>query len=132
MGMISTKLRNSARGEECTFQIPGVCNHNPETTVLAHLPSEWKGMGTKSPDWCAAFACSSCHESFDNRWAISEVDMPFYAHRALQRTWRRWIERGLIVLPVDPETAKKRPKRKAKMPSRPIPSRPFPKRNADA
>ncbi|ECK2143415.1 DUF1364 domain-containing protein, partial [Salmonella enterica subsp. enterica serovar Enteritidis] len=29
-------LRKAARGRECQVRIPGYCNHNPETTVLAH------------------------------------------------------------------------------------------------
>lgn len=35
----SKALRDSARGQCCTLQIPGICNSNPETTVLCHLPS---------------------------------------------------------------------------------------------
>ncbi len=31
-------LRKAARGRECQVRIPGVCNGNPETTVLAHIP----------------------------------------------------------------------------------------------
>ncbi|HBS0984508.1 DUF1364 family protein, partial [Klebsiella pneumoniae] len=29
-------LRKAARGRECTVRIPGYCNGNPETSVLAH------------------------------------------------------------------------------------------------
>ena len=29
-------LRKEARGRECQVRIYGVCNGNPETTVLAH------------------------------------------------------------------------------------------------
>ncbi|WP_170709125.1 nuclease domain-containing protein, partial [Escherichia coli] len=29
-------LRKAARSRACTVRIPGVCNHNPETSVLAH------------------------------------------------------------------------------------------------
>ncbi|MFO5541033.1 nuclease domain-containing protein, partial [Klebsiella pneumoniae] len=29
-------LRKEARGRECTVRIPGHCNGNPETSVLAH------------------------------------------------------------------------------------------------
>lgn len=32
----SDKLRKSARGQDCTLQIPVVCNRDPATTVLAH------------------------------------------------------------------------------------------------
>lgn len=30
-------LRKAARGRECQVRIPGVCNGNPETSVLAHI-----------------------------------------------------------------------------------------------
>lgn len=30
-------LRKAARGRECQVRIPGVCNGNPETTILAHI-----------------------------------------------------------------------------------------------
>ena len=32
-----SKLRKSAKGQLCLVRLPGVCNHNAETTVLAHL-----------------------------------------------------------------------------------------------
>lgn len=32
----SVNLRKTARGRECQLRVPGVCNFNPETTVLAH------------------------------------------------------------------------------------------------
>lgn len=44
MGITSAKLRNSAKGQVCTFQIPSVCNCDPSTTVLAHIRDETKGL----------------------------------------------------------------------------------------
>ncbi|EAZ5843291.1 DUF1364 domain-containing protein, partial [Salmonella enterica] len=29
-------LRKAAKDRMCTVRIPGYCNHNPETSVLAH------------------------------------------------------------------------------------------------
>ncbi len=29
-------LRKAAKGQMCQIRIPGYCNHNPETSVLAH------------------------------------------------------------------------------------------------
>lgn len=34
-------LRKAARGRECQVRIPGVCNGNPETSVLAHIRLVW-------------------------------------------------------------------------------------------
>lgn len=36
VGVIMANLRKAARGRECTVRIPGYCNGNPETSVLAH------------------------------------------------------------------------------------------------
>ena len=47
MRVISQKLRDSARGQDCTLRLPGICNFDSATTVLAHLPCGQKGMGMK-------------------------------------------------------------------------------------
>lgn len=98
--MISTKLRNSARGQACTFQIPGVCNRDPATTVLAHIRDDGKGIGNKASDVSAAFACSACHDCYDQN-RLGREDALFFALRAMQRTHAIWIETGLMVVPAD-------------------------------
>lgn len=100
MGIVSTKLRNSARGQKCTLAIPGICNCDPDTTVLAHLPSETKGAGNKSHDFFAVFSCSECHYHLDNH-RLSDLDSLYFSLRALMRTWEIWISDGQIVVPVD-------------------------------
>jgi hypothetical protein len=100
MGIVSSKLRNSAKGQPCMFQIPGVCNHDTTTTVLCHLPSEIKGVATKSDDFHAAFGCSQCHETIDLH-ILSREDELYFSLRALQRTMRNWVSRGLVIVPVD-------------------------------
>lgn len=95
----STKLRKSAMGEECTLQIYGVCNCNPETTVLAHLNFTGSVMGSKAPDLDACYACSSCHDVWDGRarWPDSErTDREWYGARAIVRTHIRMIEKGVL------------------------------------
>jgi hypothetical protein len=63
-----TNLRKEAKGRGCMVRIPGVCNHNSETVVLAHLRLPGvSGMGLKSPDILGAWACSSCHDAVDRR-----------------------------------------------------------------
>lgn len=66
MRVVSKKIRNAARGQSCTLRL-SECNFNPETTVLAHLPNGFKGMGMKGLDTVAVFACSSCHDEIDGR-----------------------------------------------------------------
>jgi hypothetical protein len=66
-------LRKAAKGRDCMVRIPGVCNHNPETTVLAHIRlAGVSGMGLKADDLLGAWACSSCHEAIDRR---AEMDL---------------------------------------------------------
>lgn len=94
----SKKLRDSARGEECTFQIAQVCRGRTDTVVLCHLPDESHGMGQKADDISAAFGCQDCHDALDGRtktW-FAAGEKEFYMRRALVRTLRRWVERGLI------------------------------------
>ena len=46
----------------------GICNHNPETTVLAHIRMPGiSGIGMKADDLLGAWACSSCHDAIDRR-----------------------------------------------------------------
>ena len=61
----SKKITDSAKGENCTLRIPGVCNFNPETTVFAHMPGT--GMALKSHDIHGCYACSDCHDWLDSR-----------------------------------------------------------------
>jgi len=110
-----SKIRQSAKGETCTFNLPGVCNHNPETTVLCHAPHPGKGMGIKGPDTWAAYGCSSCHDEMDGRtwngkqtrvtlhkWAQGFNDWPTAKVRilfwfgAICETQRRLIKKGLM------------------------------------
>lgn len=97
MRVISQKLRDSARGKDCTLRLFGVCNFNPETTVLAHLPCGHKGVGMKGPDHMAVFACSACHDVIDSRSRRYEVE-PGDFLRALAETQMQWIESGLMTI----------------------------------
>ncbi|WP_440493453.1 DUF1364 domain-containing protein [Serratia sarumanii] len=61
-------LRKEARGRDCQIRIPGVCNFNPETTVLAHYRLAGTcGGGMKPDDEQGAWACNSCHDAIDAR-----------------------------------------------------------------
>ena len=71
-------LRKLAQGQPCMIRVPGCCNRNPETTVLAHYRmADLCGVGMKPPDWCGAWACSACHDIVDgrvkSRWTRSEL-----------------------------------------------------------
>jgi hypothetical protein len=61
-----TDLRKYAQGKPCMVRLAGVCNGNPETTVLAHVRLIGiSGMGLKAPDILGAWCCSSCHYMVD-------------------------------------------------------------------
>jgi len=91
-----SKIRKSARGEDCQVRIPGVCNFNPETVILAH--KNGGGMGYKANDMHSAYTCSSCHDVVDSRikstFTRCEIDLMFYD--GMVRTQLILIEKGLI------------------------------------
>lgn len=61
-------LRKRAKDRDCMVRLQGICNHNPETTVLAHIRMPGiSGMGMKADDLLGAWACSSCHDAIDRR-----------------------------------------------------------------
>ncbi|WP_286237966.1 nuclease domain-containing protein [Neptuniibacter halophilus] len=96
--MIKSKaLRDSARGENCTMRLPGVCNFNPETTVLAHVPCGMGGMGMKGPDQISVYACSSCHDALDNRQPGHHISGWHMIH-AIAETQGKMIEKGLVTV----------------------------------
>jgi hypothetical protein len=96
--MAKRKLRESARGRDCTIRIPGVCNFNPDTVVLCHVGRK-RGIGKKCHDIHAIYACSDCHDVVDGRAqyckALTEM-IPTYTLEALEETQLIMLEEGLI------------------------------------
>ena len=93
-----SKYTESARGQTCQVRIPGVCNWNPETTVLAHLNGA--GFGTKQFDIHGAFACSDCHAWLDYGYALNNVRaVRDLAHLlGMHKTQIIMIKSGVLVL----------------------------------
>ena len=93
-----TKITKSARGEDCSLQIFPYCNMNPETTVLAHINSDGKGMAIKSGDLSSCYACNICHDIIDGRMKhdLSELEVLKCVMRGMQRTIAKLLEKGLI------------------------------------
>ena len=61
-------LRKEARGRECQVRLSGICNHNPETVVLAHIRKAGiTGIGQKAYDQLGAWCCSCCHGAIDGQ-----------------------------------------------------------------
>lgn len=102
----SKKLRNAARGQACTLQFPGICNGDPETTVLAHIHDDGFGKGIKADDISGVHACGACHMALDeHRTGLEPADLEKAIRIALQCTVRRLIDMGLVVVPRDVERA---------------------------
>ncbi len=97
-------LRKAARGRDCQVRIPGVCNFNPETTVLAHI-RRGGGIGMKPSDLCGVLACSSCHDMIDGRkmlpreaqnQGVVRQDVIEAVLDGLCRTLQIWTDEGLV------------------------------------
>jgi hypothetical protein len=93
----SKKITDSAKGERCTLRISGVCNHNPETVVFAHIEGS-NGMGTKNHDLFGVYACSDCHDWLDGRNYLNvNLKAKYYdILQALQETQIKLVQKGLI------------------------------------
>lgn len=93
----TSKIRQSAKGQQCTVGIPQICNGNPETVVLAHLNGG--GMGAKHPDIHAAFSCSACHSWLDGGYANTGYNRDIrdlWHLQAVIRTQLILIKQGLM------------------------------------
>ena len=97
--MKQTKFTKSARGQECQIRIPLICNHDPDTTVLAHLNGG--GMGMKHPDIHAAYACSNCHSVVDSVVPCThytEQEKKLMHLEGVIRTQALMIKNGVLVI----------------------------------
>lgn len=65
----TTPIRKSAKGEECTLRLLGVCCGDSSTVVWAHSNSQahGHGMGLKASDEYGCYACFACHDALDGR-----------------------------------------------------------------
>lgn len=90
-----SKLTKLARDRECQVRLP-CCNHNPETTVLAHFRlAGICGIGMKPHDILGAWACSACHDEIDRRTRLFPVEIARLAHaEGVVRTINALIKDG--------------------------------------
>jgi len=66
MKIVSQKIRDSAKGEDCAFRFPDICKGNSETVVFCHINTKFKGTGLKSPDLFGGYGCVDCHQALDS------------------------------------------------------------------
>ena len=100
--MSQNRITKAARGRDCQVRIPGVCNGNPETTVLAHYRMAGTcGMGIKPNDLQGAWACSACHDLIDGRTrhpGYVREEIEFMHMEACFRTIDILIREGILKL----------------------------------
>jgi hypothetical protein len=95
--MNERKITESARGEDCTVRLPGICNFNPETVVFAHLNGVRFGHGVGKKTKWGAYACSACHDEIDRRTRNLEADYVKLAlYEATIETLNRLAAKGLL------------------------------------
>ncbi|ORL52998.1 DUF1364 domain-containing protein [Pseudomonas putida] len=97
--MRQSKLTKAARGRECQVRIPGVCNGNPETTILAHYRMAGTcGVGIKPNDLQGAWACSACHDAIDSRskTTFSHEELRFMHLEGVVRTLDILVSEGKV------------------------------------
>lgn len=93
----TSKIRKSAKGQPCLVRVPGICNGNSETTVLAHLNGA--GLGAKAGDHEGAYCCSSCHGWLDGGYAqegVARDTRDLWHLQGVIRTQRVLIDMGLL------------------------------------
>ena len=91
-------LRKEARGRECQVRLPGICNGNSETVVLAHyrMPGIC-GTGMKPDDLFGAWACSGCHDEIDRRTRLTDAGEARLAHlEGVIRTQSTLLREGKV------------------------------------
>jgi len=91
-----SKIRKSAKNEQCTINLPGVCNYNSESVVWAHSNRgiDGKGMGKKANDEKGAYACYNCHATYDR-----QMKRPFnMSLEYVENTFTEAMERSKLLL----------------------------------
>jgi len=93
-------LRKEAKGRGCMVRLPGICNFNSETVVLAHIRlAGISGMGMKSPDLLGAWACNACHDEIDGRTHksnLSRDELRLAHYDGMARTIVQLDKEGLV------------------------------------
>ena len=80
------------------MRLEGVCNHDSNTVVLAHIRRGGvAGIGQKPADLIGCYACSACHDEIDRRTRHYPTgDLHPYVLDALCRTLDAVVREGLV------------------------------------
>ncbi len=94
-----TKITRSAKDEDCTVMIPGICRNRTETTVLAHL--DGFGIARKAPDFLGAYCCYECHAVIGGheKSIYSPEELLIFHYEGVFKTQQILFSKGLIKIP---------------------------------
>lgn len=94
----SKRLLDSAKNQDCTLQLPNICNGNPETVVAAHSNQlrHGKGGALKAHDCFIAYACHACHAELDQGNKFDYETKNAYWQQAHEKTLLQMFLRGII------------------------------------
>lgn len=94
-------LRKLAAGKECYLRLPGICNYDPASTVLAHIRrGNTAGGGMKPADINGTPLCSACHAVYDGaRSTYSRTELDAEMLRAHVQ-WLDWLWTNEIIIVV--------------------------------
>jgi hypothetical protein len=97
-----SKIRESARDEDCTVRLPLTCKWLPEYTIWSHAPwgSGGKGRSLKALDLCGAYCCTACDAVVDGQAPVpagmTKQDVTVAWFHGHLRSLVRLKEKGLI------------------------------------
>lgn len=95
-----TKIRESARGQDCTVRLPGICTFDPEKTIWSH--ARWgragRGKGIKAIDLAGSYACTACDAAYDGQlktpYSRDEIDLAWCMGHF--ESLKILVEKGLV------------------------------------
>ena len=95
-GPIDQRIRDSARGEECTVRIVGACTYDPARTIWSHAPLQaaGKGRSLKAVDIAGAYCCTACDEVIDGQRPLP----PGATRESVMLDWFMGHMRSLVLL----------------------------------
>ena len=91
------KILQAARYEICTMNSPW-CTYNQEETCARHLNESYAGKGgsQKADDYAIFYGCQGCENWYTLNPKTSKEEKSWYVLRAVIRTWRRLLDRGIL------------------------------------
>ena len=95
--MANSKLRESAKGEQCSLRLSPRCTDEYGAVVLCHIGRN-RGIATKCNDLHSVYGCNHCHDIIDGRVKsqFSKLEIEAEKLRAQEETQLKFIAKGLM------------------------------------